>query len=386
MGKFLNLAINKKSLNEILISIFVFITIIFPADIFNLKKIILFIIFLINYKVILFSIVQSRNYVVTFFGLLFPTLLILYSTLLTQNLFLSISRSYSSYIFLLVFVVIVYKIDFERIMLGPIKIIMLLTIFLAFLDIIGVYSINDSIFRNNVMYGLELGYMGKSADYPLYYKIFFKTSPLIVFYLFKNFYQSNYFLSIIAIISLLLSGTRANFLFPLLMLLFYFLFSKRKSNLNKILLVTIIVVALLFVASPFLDFMYNILVTKSTVSNTIRQGHIEGLVELVKNNPWYIFSGTGMGSEFFSFAYNSYVSSIEWTFLDLWRQMGLILFLMFITFIIIPLFYRNNTDNYQKYAYLSFLLIASTNPLLFNSTSYVVYIYMYTNTLKKINI
>ena len=84
-----------------------------------------------------------------------------------------------------------------------------------------------------------------------------------------------------------------------------------------------------------------------------------------------------MGSEFYSYGRDAYVSSIEWSYIDLWRQMGFLFFFLFLVFISLPLFYRHEVGSYKKYAYITYLSIAATNPLLFSSTSYLVYIYMY---------
>lgn len=374
----MNLSIKKKTINEFLISAFVFISVIFPGDIYSLKKILFFAICIVNTKLIISSLASKKNDLLAFFGFVFPTILFLYSTLMTGNIFVAFSRSFAAYMFLLIFVVKHYEIDFERVLIKSIRLIMIATISLALLDIVGVIDVNTGFFRNNIMYGYGLGLMGKSPLYPFYYKIFFRTSPLLVILLFKKFNDSKHFTTLLTLVVLIISGTRANVLFPLFFLTAYYVFARgNKSKLIKYAFVAIAISCSIIFSGVIIEAFNEAFIVRGEVSDTIRQGHIEGIKELIRNDPWIILRGSGMGSEFYSYGTSSYVSSIEWSYIDLWRQMGFLFFFLFLVFISIPLFYRYETGNYKKYAYITYLCVAATNPLLFSSTSYLVFIYMY---------
>lgn len=374
----MNLTIKKKTINELLISVFVLISVIFPGDIYSLKKILFFSICIVNMNLIISSLASKKNGILAFFGFVFPTILFLYSSLMIGNILVAFSRSFAAYMFLLIFVVKHYKIDFEKILIKSITLIAFATVVLALLDVAGLINVNTGFFRNEIMYGYGLGLMGKSPLYPFYYKIFFKTSPLLVILLFKKFNDSRYIITLLTLAALIISGTRANVLFPIFFLTAFFVFSTgNKSKLIKYAFVAVTITSVVLFSGFIIEAFNEALVVRGGVSDIVRQGHIEGIKELIRNDPWIILRGSGMGSEFYSYGTFSYVSSIEWSYIDLWRQMGFLFFFLFLVFISLPLFYRYEVGNYKKFAYITYLCIAATNPLLFSSTSYLVFIYMY---------
>lgn len=368
----------KKSLNEFIISAFVIISVIFPGDIYSIKKILFIAICLLNIRLIFHSLMNKTNALLAFFGFVFPTFLFLYSTVLTGNIAGAFSRSFAAYMFLIIFVVRYYEIDFEKMLLKSIKIIMIMTVSLVLLDFASVIDVNYGFFRNEIMYGYSLGLMGKSPAYPFYYKIFFRTSPLLVVLLFKSYNDGKYIITILSLAALIASGTRANLLFPIFLLsIFYVFYTGHKSKIIKLSFIFLTISLMIIFSSSLLEVFNEAFIVKGEASDIVRQGHIQGIKELVQNDPWIIFRGSGMGSEFYSYGIGGYASSIEWSYIDLWRQMGFGFFFLFLAFITIPLFYYNRAGKYKKIAYISYLLIAATNPLLFSSTSYLFYIYMY---------
>lgn len=374
----MGLLIKKKSINEILISVFVGICVIFPGDIYCLKKILFFIIVLLNLRLIFYSLIDKKNSLLSFFGLIFPTILILYSSLLTGNVWVSFVRSFAAYIVLIVFVIKYYDMDYEKILVKAISLIAFLTLLLVIMDLLKIIDVNTGFFRTNIMYGYGLGLMGKSPAYPFYYKIFFRTSPLIIILLFKSFDKGKYIITFIALAALVFSGTRANVIFPIFFLTYFYIFcSKNKSRIIKFAFVFVSVLFIITFSSSLLEIVNEIFIVKGQVSDIVRRGHIEGICELVKNDPWIIIRGSGMGSYFHSYGTNSITSSIEWSYIDLWRQMGFMFFFLFIIFITVPFFNKNRAGKYKKFAYISYLFIAGTNPLLFSSTAFLFYIYMY---------
>jgi len=379
----MQLLIKKKAINEILISAFVGICVVFPEDIYCLKKILFIIIILLNLRLILNSLIDKKNSLISFFGLIFPTILILYSSLLTGDLWVSFVRSFAAYLILIVFVIRYYNIDYEKILVKSISLIVFLTLLLVLMDLLKVIDVNTGFFRNNIMYGYGVGLMGKSPDYPFYYKIFFRTSPLIVILLFKSFDKGNYITTFVALAALIFSGTRANVIFPIFFLTYFYIFcSENKSRIIKFAFIFVSIIFIVTFSSSLFDMFYDTFIVKGQISDIVRRGHIEGICEHVKNDPWIIIRGSGMGSYFYSYGINSLTNSIEWSYIDLWRQMGFVFFSLFIIFITVPLFYTNGVDRYKKYAYVSYLFIAATNPLLYSSTAYLFYIYMYYNMQK----
>lgn len=379
----MKLIVNKKTINEMLISLFLGVCVIFPGDIFNIKKILFFLICLLNLQLLFISLTNKKNGFVSFFGFLFPTFLFLYSSILTSNILSSFARSFSAYIFLLVFIIKYYDINYEKILTKSINFVVFMTLSLVLLDLIGVIDVNTGFFRNNIMYNYDIGLMGKSQEYPFYYKIFFKTSPLIVIQLFRSFDKKKYITTLLSLSALIFSGTRANVIFPIIILfLFYIFFCKNRSKVLKFCFILATISLVCVFSIKIIDTLNEIFIIKGTASDIVRKGHIEGLKQLIKSKPWIVIFGSGMGSSFYSYGVNSYASSIEWSYLDLWRQMGFVFFSLFIVFILLPLFNKNKAGKFKKFAYVSYLLIAATNPLLYSSTSYLFFIYIYYDLYK----
>lgn len=377
--------IDKKIMNEFFINAFLFVSILFPNDIYNIKKILFFVIIIVNLRLIVSSLTNKKNRLIAFYGFIFPSLLVLYSSILTGNFLTAFFRSFTAYLFLIIFVVKYYEIDFEFLLMKNLRLIIILTLLIALFDLIGIIDVNSNKFLYKFFYEYNIGLIGKSSLYPFYYKIFFKTSPLFVFVLFKKFDNSEYIYTLMLIAALILTGTRANVLFPLFFILLFY-FSSTKNNKSKIIKFILVLIAITCTIKYFNlinESLFETFIAKGKDSDLVRKGHIKGIKELITNDPWVILRGSGMGSEFYSYGVGNYTSSIEWSYIDLWRQMGFLFFFLFLIFIVIPIFYKIQVEKYKKYAYISYLFIAATNPLLFSSTAYIAYIYMYYSFNKK---
>jgi len=380
----MSIVLNKKNINSIFISILIFICVLVPSDIYNFKKIFFIIIIGLNIRLIIKSIFNNKNLLISFYGLFFPILLFLYSSILTGDILTSFGRSFAPFMLLILFIIKKYEVKYEKILLNTIKALALFTLLFVILDIFKFINVNAGMFREKIIYGYGIGLMGKSLEYPFYYKIFFKTSPLFVLLLFKQVDDAGYFMSLITMIALIISGTRANVLFPVLFVLIFALFhvKNKYKDIKYILFIFIFVTLMLFLNDLIMIFKETF-ISKGAISNTIRLGHIQGIKELFVNKPWIILFGSGMGSEFYSYGINSLTSSIEWSYVDLLRQMGIFFFMIFMFFVLAPFVFIKKIAIYKKYSYLTYLFIAATNPLLFSSTSYLVFIYMYISYYNK---
>ncbi len=369
----MNVVIKKRLINKLLISLFVVVSIIFPNDIYSMKKVIFISLIIVNIKHILIQIFYRKYRWCLYFGIIFPIGLFLYSVMLTSDLLNSFTRSYPAFLILIVIIIDYYYIDYENILLKSIEVLAIIIIFIALLDIVNIIDVNSGPIRDFI-YAHEIGYIGKSCQYPFYYKIFIKSSPLLVFLLFKSFNDSHHILAAMTTVSLILSGTRANILFSIILLIIFYL--NNQSLITKCNIIIISIIALVFMLPEFIELFQYIFITKGASSDIVRIGHLQGISELIQNKPSIIITGSGMGSYFYSYGRNAEVNTIELSYIDLWRQMGIFFFILFNIFIISPIFNINNSM-YKKMAYMSYLLIAMTNPLLYNSTSFLVYIYMY---------
>lgn len=229
------------------------------------------------------------------------------------------------------------------------------------------------------------------GDYTLL-MMFYKTSPLLVFPL--SYYLNQLLISqdkkhvlikslfFIAIaITLFLSGTRANLLSLLLIVLFYIFYFAYKQSKP---LFFILGFALLLIATYGLSTLGGILLSASETSNMIKFGHVISYIEHFSNHIGVLIFGQGLGSTFYSSGVNSIVSITELTYFELIRIWGLPITLIFCAILIIPLYkeIKERKMSHRFIAYLAYLFIAGTNPLLLSSTGMLVFVYVFTKTYK----
>jgi hypothetical protein len=105
-------------------------------------------------------------------------------------------------------------------------------------------------------------------------------------------------------------------------------------------------------------------------------GDIQEILEVFKEYPHTIFFGTGFGSEI-KYGIPHIISEIA--LLDLWRKIGLFGLLMFLYYILKPvlIIWRNRDSRWVVYSFFLYLAIAMTNPLLYSSTGYMAYVFVY---------
>lgn len=168
------------------------------------------------------------------------------------------------------------------------------------------------------------------------------------------------------------TGSRATMLLPICLLVFVFYNKVKESHTAKYFLYPIIgLLGMLFII-----FVAFLAMEKGESSNVIKYAHLTSYAQLFTDHPLYMLIGEGPGSKFYSIGFHRYTALTEWTYFELLRNYGI--------FAIVPLgvvlyplgtFFRHRKDNYTfgiMGAYISYLLVAGTNPLLFSSTGMLV--------------
>lgn len=217
--------------------------------------------------------------------------------------------------------------------------------------------------------------------------LFYKTSSLLVFplsfYLFTILIEKkrhhlflNISILVAIIVTLFISGTRANILSLCLIIFFYFLFYVYKKS-KPIFFLTGFAFILLFVFVA--SFLNDTLLNKSEVSNMVKFGHLISYIQHFSTNWGVYIWGQGFGSNFYSSGVNSMVSITELTYLELIRVWGLPLTLVFVAILFLPLYVelKSGRISHLFIAYLAFLFIAGTNPMLLSSTGMLVLVYVF---------
>lgn len=362
------------------ISLIMFIYVIFAALCINNIKAITFLVLLLIGFPIIFKNLRKIN-IISFFGFYYPLIVILISSVVSGDLVTSFKRTYCCFLLLLVILIKYYNIDYKKIFYITVWIITLITVLTYALDIFGIIDINQSNFIKNIIYKYNIGLMGKHESYYFYYSIFLYSSPLMIFLFFKNVSEKKNILSIIVFIGILASGERTPVFLTIFGFFIYEIIYESKSYHKKIMMAIIIFIIMVFVVvfygEQLWNSIYDIIFIKGNISNNVRGDHIDSLIQLYKQKPLMLLFGSGMGTEFYTSAWGGKVTSdIELSFFNLIRQMGVPLFTLFLYFLIYPL--KNiKMERYEKMAYIIYLIVAALNPYLFDSTAYLVYIYMY---------
>jgi len=221
-----------------------------------------------------------------------------------------------------------------------------------------------------------------------FYTVFYPTSPISVislsvslFFLFSKRRIKYFFHSCIFFLCLFFSGTRANILSGILIVvfltLFYLLYYKKS-------LLTFVVT---FCSASVIGMMLIMLLLtdRASRSSMVKTGHSESTLVLFSETPLrFLFIGTGPGSTFYTTGFDKVTVQTELTYFELIRNFGLIFTLLIVLLLCVPFINIINNKQYDKFlkislflGYLAYLFIAGTNPLLIGSTGFVVIAVMF---------
>ncbi|MBE0649551.1 MAG: hypothetical protein IH595_01805 [Bacteroidales bacterium] len=217
--------------------------------------------------------------------------------------------------------------------------------------------------------------------------IFYKTSPLLVFPLSYYLYHiitdnskkspfSYYLLTALIILTLFLSGTRANVLSLFLILIFYLgFFIYRKSRSWFLLALGLGLLVFLFA----LPSLWNVIMNRHEASNAIKFGYLSSYADYFSGHLLSLIFGQGIGGEFFAYGLQRFMSASELTYLEVIRIWGIPIAVVFGLVLIWPLVMeiRARKLSHLFVAYLAYLFIAGTNPLLLSSTGMLVLVYVF---------
>ncbi len=367
--------LTKTNVTKFLLIVFLVVCVFFPGDPYHLKLIAFFLMMLINIGFLIGSLKNNNYYL--FYGVLFPIVLIIQSFFVSHNLGASISGAYPASLILILLIVKKHNIKYDKYLLITISCSVILIDLLALLDFLGIVDVNSIWFMRTAFYDYGMGFMGKSSMYSFYYKIFLKSSPLILLVINESLKKKKRIIATLAVIAMFISGTRANVFLSIVLIFYIFAFNYdfKKVNKKKLLLTLIMLLAIICLYPVIQNFVNNIMTTKGAISSDkVRNGQLQSFFEIY-SDPFNLFWGTGFGSTFYNYGTKSYIESAEMSYFELIRQIGLPFFIVFMLFVLKPL--NSNIEKTDKVAYICYLTIAFTNPLLFSSTAYVIYIYVY---------
>lgn len=117
-------------------------------------------------------------------------------------------------------------------------------------------------------------------------------------------------------------------------------------------------------------------------SNQVKLQHYHSYVAEFSENPQVLIFGQGVGTSFYSSGVERYTAITELTYLEVLRQFGIPATLLICGLLLAPMIMavRKGATRYMSAylmpAYLGYLFIAGTNPLLINSTGLMVVVAM----------
>ena len=210
--------------------------------------------------------------------------------------------------------------------------------------------------------------------------VYFHTVPLSVvalsYFTFKTIFTKGFYrilfliLLSINIVGMIVSGSRNSMIMSIFipLVVFYWYSS------NKKLLLVIILVIVMSTSIVFLETIKG-MIDINEYSNKIKLGHITDILNILSNADTLLF-GQGLGSYYFSntLQQNTYV--VETTYLDTFRQYGLIMGLCYLIMSLFPLmklrFSINREKHYIFLAYIGYLIMSISNPFILSSSGMLV--------------
>ena len=125
-----------------------------------------------------------------------------------------------------------------------------------------------------------------------------------------------------------------------------------------------------------------LLLEENEASNMVKYAHLTSYKNLFNEHPEYLLLGQGPGTEFYSLGFREMTVKTEWTYLELIRNYG-IMCLPILYVILKPLYdlfalsVKQESTIAVALAYMIYLVIAGTNPLLLSSTGMFVLLSAY---------
>ena len=366
-----------KQITDICLLVFLFSVVFFPNDTFNTKIVSLGALLLLTIPYF-FRPLTADESITVWIGLIYTSIVIIFSIALTGDVMGNIRAGYPGYILMLYPLIKRSGFRFEHWLILLLKVLAVFTIAVAALDVLHIVDLT----QNRVIMWFaqsDNAMVGKGAHLPIGIMIFMKTSPMMFLGLFYSLRRKQYISALGFFAALILSGTRANMLVAIASVVFYMCCLEQSRRLRRISLVVAVTVGLIVIwDGRILDFLYDMFQRKAG-SDSVRSGHLKGILEFWAQNPVAFFTGSGFISEFYSYGTNTYLSNIELSYWNLLRQVGLVAFLFFIAVLVVPVIglSKRSAGNHYILAYLCYLVIAYTNPFLYSSTGFTVILFLY---------
>ena len=366
----LNAKIEFNQLIKKYIYVLIFYCILFPADKINIKEL------LLAYTIGCYYIKEKKICVWGLgYGVAFPAFLILYSLVRGNEIGSAVSYGYVWMFLLILPAIWKYNIDIKPPFVAATYLVALSIDFIFLLDAFGIISMFSNPVALFFYHMNEIPSLGKGALSTFGYSLFHKACPLILTTYGYFIYQKKYLLCIPLVLSLLGCGTRANFLMAIFISIVVPVLSSEKL-IYKIIVVLAIVTISAFLAPTVINKMVALNALKYSRSEAVKASDVRVVFTVLKNNVVNLLFGTGVGSAFNS-PRGEILTTFEISYVDFVRQAGIFGMAVLIKLIVSPLRKLWKEKKWLVIGLISYLAVSFTNPLLVNSTSFILYILVY---------
>jgi hypothetical protein len=205
--------------------------------------------------------------------------------------------------------------------------------------------------------------------------VYIKSCILLVF-MYPLFCKEKHWIASNTIITfcLILSGTRANIIVAIVLFFYTFYIHMKKKHRKYVFLLLFVLIVLLF--PKIINVLVNSFFDPNESSMNVKAGHLKSYINLFRNNLDIFLFGSGTGAIFYSFGSHRLLSITELTYFESIRIFGLLLCIPLTVFLLVPLL---KTSGILRMAYLMYLFVMGTNPLLYSSTGLTAIVFVYTN-------
>jgi hypothetical protein len=173
--------------------------------------------------------------------------------------------------------------------------------------------------------------------------------------------KKRYICYTLIVVALILAPSRFGFLVLIFWGLIIFFLKSNKPLIYLPIIVICTAITLFFL--PFGTELIGIFNGKSD-GIEIRNGHIQSVFNEFFFQPFYILTGEGPGSIFYSIGYRDYVDNIELSQFEYLRKYGLPSTIIFILFYFWPLVAKNKESFFIKGALIMYYIVSFSNPVL----------------------
>jgi hypothetical protein len=205
--------------------------------------------------------------------------------------------------------------------------------------------------------------------------IYIKSCVLLVF-MYPLFCEKKHWIIINIVITfcLTLTGTRANII-AATVLFFYTFYIHMKKNQRKY-AVLFLFVLIVLLSPKIITILSDSFFSPNESSMNIKSDHLKSYINLFRNKPDIFLLGSGAGAMFYTSGFRGLTSVTELTYLESIRVFGILLCIPLVFFLLVPLI---KTSGMLRMAYLMYLFVMGTNPLLYSSTGVTAIVFVYTN-------